>query len=32
VFTTDNDFDHLIPDHLAGVVVDPKVRLRTRSA
>jgi predicted nuclease of predicted toxin-antitoxin system len=25
LLTTDNDFDHLIPDHLAGVVIDPKV-------
>lgn len=25
LFTTDGDFDHLIPDHLAGVVIDPKV-------
>jgi tRNA(fMet)-specific endonuclease VapC len=25
LLTTDGDFDHLIPDHLAGVVIDPKV-------
>ena len=25
LLTTDKDFDHLIPDYVAGVVIDPKV-------
>jgi len=25
LLTTDGDFDHLIPDHIDGVVIDPKV-------
>jgi tRNA(fMet)-specific endonuclease VapC len=24
LLSTDNDFDHLIPNHLAGIVIDPK--------
>lgn len=24
VLTTDKDFDHLFPDHLAGVFIDPR--------
>jgi len=27
LLTTDGDFDHLIPGHLPGVVIDPKVAL-----
>lgn len=26
LLTTDNDFSHLIPDHLDGEVIDPAVR------
>jgi hypothetical protein len=25
LLTTDHDCDHLIPDHLAGVVIDPQI-------
>jgi hypothetical protein len=31
LLTTDNDFSHLIPDHLDGEVIDPAVVLRDDS-
>ncbi len=29
LLTTDHDFDHLIPDQVAGVIIDPKVAARS---
>ena len=31
LLTTDNDFSHLIPDHLAGEVIDPAIASPSRN-